>query len=82
MDPKYLIYSQKEIESINKKIDSESTSVSIDVSLLTQQKCSLGSDGWFFDGSVGYHKAIKVDSKIKQVVLSPNTATFIGFLTA
>lgn len=57
----------------------------IDLSLLTQQNCSLGSTsyGWYMDGAKGRHKAIPVVPGKTYVIklVSGSADSFYGFLT-
>lgn len=56
----------------------------IDISVLTTQNCSLGGSAkWYYNGSVGKHKAVPVTpGKTYIMEMKSGTESFYGFVTA
>lgn len=75
---------KKDVEEVTKYVEQLGVIKSVDLSSLTERKCSLGASSWFYSPDInsGYHKAIIVDAEMyDQITITADFLALIGFVT-
>ena len=81
--PEYIDDTEKRLEKIEFTLKSEGGEFfDVDLSGIVEQDCSLGSSGWYINGSAGRHKAIPVNGMRLLRISTGVSKAYIGFVTS
>ena len=74
----------KELHELGHLITGSGGGISIDLSGVQSQACSLGSAdvGWYLGSTNASHKSVKLDGSYSKITIVSDKLTFVGFLTS